>query len=63
MSATADLDITCQCQRDIKVSLTWCVNAQYQQLCRGCAHNEGRTRSRYQQNKERESSTDKGNRI
>jgi hypothetical protein len=43
------IEITCQCQRDIKVSIEWCDLNQYQQLCAGCDHNEGRKRSKYQQ--------------
>ena len=42
------LEISCKMQKDIKVSLTWCDLAQYQQLCAGCAYNEGRKRSKYQ---------------
>ena len=43
-----NIEITCQNQRDLKVSVKWCDQAQYQQLCAGCQHNEGRKRSKYQ---------------
>lgn len=49
-----NIEITCQCQRDIKVSVRWCDLVQYQRLCAGCQHNEGRKRSRYQQQQDRD---------
>lgn len=51
---TATLEITCRMQRDIKVSPTWCDRAQYQQLCAGCPHNEGRKTSRHNEQKARD---------
>jgi hypothetical protein len=48
-----DIEITCPCQRDIKVSAKWCDTVQFQQLCGPCPHNEGRMRSKYQQKKDR----------
>jgi hypothetical protein len=47
-------EITCPCQMNIKVSVKWCDLAQYSQLCAGCPHNEGRKRSKYQQQSEKE---------
>jgi len=44
-----NIEITCKSQRDHKMSLAWCDLAQYQQLCAGCPHNEGRKRSKYQE--------------
>jgi len=38
----------------MKVVLSWCNQAQYQQICRGCQYNEGRKRSKYQKGKKRE---------
>jgi hypothetical protein len=42
------IDISCKMQLKSKVSLEWCDLAQYQKLCSGCIHNEGRKRSKYQ---------------
>lgn len=50
---TKAIEITCACQKGEKMSLTWCDLAQYQQLCAGCQHNEGRKRSKYQKDQDR----------
>ena len=54
-----EIEISCPCQRDIKVPVQWCDDAQYQQLCKGCTYNEGRKRSKYQQRNELNCSIDK----
>ncbi|MBU1564248.1 MAG: hypothetical protein KJ630_01300 [Proteobacteria bacterium] len=59
---TIDIEITCQAQRNIKIAVTWCDLAQYQQLCAGCAHNTGRKRSKYQLKKYRANAPGKGQR-
>jgi hypothetical protein len=40
-------------QKKTKVSMKWCDLAQYQQLCIGCANNENRKRSKYQELKDK----------
>lgn len=50
---TDHIEVTCPCQRDHKMPLSWCNKVQYQQLCAGCVHNEGRKRSKYQQEQDR----------
>jgi hypothetical protein len=47
-------DIPCPRQKDSKVSIKWCDLAQYQQLCAGCTHNDGRKRSKYQQRQDKD---------
>jgi hypothetical protein len=47
-------EVTCQAQMNIKVSVKWCDSAQFQQLCAGCPHNEGRKRSKYQIRRDKE---------
>lgn len=47
-----NIEITCKSQRDHKMSVKWCDLAQYQQLCAGCQHNEGRKRSKYQERRD-----------
>jgi len=49
-----NVDIPCKMQMDVKMSIEWCDLAQYQQVCAGCIHNEGRKRSKYQQKKDRQ---------
>ena len=46
-------EIACKMQRGMKVALSWCELAQYQQICRGCKYNEGRKRSKHQKGKKR----------
>lgn len=48
------LDIVCKMQRNEKVSPVWCDQAQYRQLCSGCAHSVGRKKSRHQQASKKE---------
>lgn len=52
-----EIEISCPCQRDNKMSVQWCDDVQYQQLCGGCIHNEGRKRSKYQQRNDLNSQT------
>jgi hypothetical protein len=47
------IDIPCKMQLETKVSMEWCDLVQYQKLCAGCEHNEGRKRSKYQIKKDR----------
>jgi len=55
-------EITCPCQRGEKVSIAWCDAAQFQQLCAACPHNEGRNRSKYQQQHDRQRAAERTNR-
>lgn len=47
----------CPMQGKMKVSVSWCDLAQYDEICHGCDYNQDRQKSKYQINQSKTSAT------